>query len=99
MVYIGVVDGQGTQYQTNDRIGSAAEREYFRVMTEDYGKLYFHSEDSYHQWCTTSRESTDRRGGFVAGRPYATAPVVEGTNADEFVIIEEYVVEENGTVV
>ena len=100
MSYIEVAQPDGTSYATTLKVGSNDERQFCRVMTERWGKLFFESEDKYHQWCRSGRANTERRGHFPSSRRQ-TAPTtqVNEDGQEEFVIIEEYVVEENGEVV
>lgn len=100
MSYIEVAQPDGTAYATSFKAGSNDERRFFRVMTERWGKLFFDSEETYHRWCSSGRANTERRGHFPSSRRQAAQPTqLNEDGQEEFVIIEEYVVEENGEVV
>jgi hypothetical protein len=59
---IAVTQSNGYFRRTDQHVGSAAERQYYRVMTEKHGKLFFDSEGDYHAWAS----SGDRRQGAGA---------------------------------
>ena len=100
MSYIQVVQSDGTAYATSFKVGSNDERQFFRVMTEHWGKLFFDSENTYNQWCSSGRANSERRGHFPSSRRQAAQITqLNEDGQDEFVIIEESVVEENGEVV
>ena len=96
MSYIEVCQPDGTYYTTLEKVGTKSEYDYYRVMTESFGKLFFINKESYEKWCEESRIETEKRGGFRSGSCYSKH--VEHANDDEFVIIEEYVVEQNGEI-
>jgi hypothetical protein len=100
MSYIEVVQPDGTAYATLFKMGSKDERQYWRVMTERWGKLFFDSRDAYDRWCSTGRANSERRGHFPSSRRHTAQPTqLNEEGQEEFVIIEEYVVEENGDIV
>jgi hypothetical protein len=100
MSYIEVVQPDGTAYATLFKVGSNDERQFCRVMTERWGKLFFDSRETYDRWCSSGRANSERRGHFPSSRRHTAQPTqVNEDGQEEFVIIEEYVVEENGEVV
>lgn len=101
MSYIEVVQPDGTAYATLFKAGSKEERQFCRVMTERWGKLFFDSRETYDRWCSSGgRANSERRGHFPSSRRHTAQPTqVNEDGQEEFVIIEEYVVEENGEVV
>lgn len=99
MSYIEIAQPDGTSFSTLIKAGSQEETQFFRVITERFGKLWFDSRETYEQWCSTGRIATERRGYFQSGPRHASQIETNNEAQDEFVIIEEYVVEENGDVV
>lgn len=99
MSYIDIAQPDGTAFSTLIKAGSQEEKQFFRVITERFGKLWFDSRDAYEQWCAVGRVATERRGYFQSGPRHASQVEVNTDTQDEFVIIEEYVVEENGDIV
>lgn len=73
----------------------ADEKQYFTVMTEKHGKLFFDSRRCYEQWCNYGRKH--RRDvdthQMAAQKPEEQVAVAE---EDDMVIVEEYTVEEYG---
>ena len=99
MSYIDIAQPDGTAFSTLIKAGSQEKKQFFRVITERFGKLWFDSRDAYEQWCAVGRVATERRGYFQSGPRHASQVEVNTDTQDEFVIIEEYVVEENGDIV
>ena len=93
MAPIEVVNKNGTYYLSKDRVGSSAERGYFKVMTERWGKLYFASKGDYKGWCDEGRSKNESSGRFNLAKVY-----FENTNEEEggedMLIIEAYTVEQ-----
>lgn len=50
----------GYRRKTEHLVGSKNELQYYRVMTESHGKLFFDSEDEYHQW-SGKKDKKDRK--------------------------------------
>ena len=100
MSYIEVVQPDGTSYATLFKAGSKDERQFYRVMTERWGKLFFDSRNTYERWSHSGRANSERRGYFLNSRRQAvqSSQVIDDAQ-EEFVIIEEYVVEENGEII
>ena len=55
MPYIEVMGHDGLAVQTNYTIGSAHEKRYYRVMTEDHGKMFFITPNDYNRWLKYGR--------------------------------------------
>jgi hypothetical protein len=87
MSNIEVVRSNGTNSLTSDKIGSDDEHTYFRVMTEKWGKLFFHSEDEYKRWCFTSRRQNEINGCFTAAKYYFENAFDDN---EDVIIIEAY---------
>ena len=99
MSYIEVVQPDGTAYATLFKAGSKEERQFCCVMTERASS--FDSRETHDRWCSSGgRANSERRGHFPSSRRHTAQPTqVNEDGQEEFVIIEEYVVEENGEVV
>lgn len=87
MSYIEVVRPNGTCYGTTDKIGSLAEKDYFTVMTERWGKLFFSTEEHYQRWCLEGRKQNEINGCFTSAKYYFDN-AFEGN--DELMIVEAY---------
>ena len=87
MAFIEVVRPNGTCYVTKDKIGSAAEKNYFRVTTERWGKIFFISEENYRRWCVTGRKQNEISGWFTSATYYFDNSL-EGN--DDLMIVEAY---------
>lgn len=90
MSFIEVVRSNGTTHLTSDKVGSKEEFKYFRVMTERWGKLYFHSEEDYKKWCAESRRQNEINGHFTSAKYYFDNTIEDN---DDVMIIEAYTVE------
>ena len=90
MTYIDIVRPNGTCYTTSERVGSAAEADLFRVITERWGKLFFTSEEGYNRWCAKGR-ARNQTTGFFANATYHSDTAFEDAASDA-VIIEAYTV-------
>ena len=56
-----VTQPNGKLYETAHSIGvKDHESQYFRVMTEKWGKLFFYSKEDYDRWCRTGRRDNER---------------------------------------
>jgi hypothetical protein len=60
MKTIPAMQPNGRYRATEHRIGSSGEHNFFRVMTEKHGKLFFDSKDDYLKWSTYGRFITNR---------------------------------------
>jgi hypothetical protein len=63
-----VTQPNGKLYETAHSIGvKDHESQYFRIMTEKWGKLFFYSKEDYDRWCRTGRRDNERTNTlFVA---------------------------------
>ena len=91
MPSIEIVRSNGTCYTTTERVGSLAEKHYFTVMTERWGKLFFTSEEYYRRWCREGRRQNERSGCFMNAKYYFDNSLAEN---EELMIVEAYQVEE-----
>ena len=100
---IEVTQSNGRRFFSAGRyIGRAEdEKEYYTVMTEKHGKLYFDSHRCYKQWCAHGRKhrrDVDTfRMAHQTQKPAEEEQVVVAED-DEMMIVEEYTVEEYGVV-
>lgn len=68
-IYIHVMQPAGYLRPTEDVVGSKSELNYYRVMTEKYGKLFFDSENDYLEWRGQRRVvDDDRKRSLQRGR-------------------------------
>ena len=86
MPLIEVVRPNGTSYITADTVGSDAERKYFSVMTELWGKLFFTSKEYYERWCSEGRKQNEVNGCFTNTKYYFD----DSFENDDMMIIEAY---------
>lgn len=91
MSLIEIVRPNGTCYTTTEKMGSLAENNYFTVMTERWGKLFFTSEEYYRRWCREGRRQNERNGCFMNAKYYFENSFAEN---DELLIVEAYQVDE-----
>ena len=70
MKYIEMLSHTGVAVMTTDQVGTPQEKQYYRVITEHAGKLFFSSEDEYLRWIENGRLY---RGVVEAGRPLRRA--------------------------
>jgi hypothetical protein len=89
MTYIEIVRPNGTCYTTSEKVGTAAETDLFRVITERWGKIFFTSEEGYNKWCAKGRERNETTG-FIANATYHLDTAFE--DATDAVVIEAYTV-------
>jgi hypothetical protein len=87
MTFIDIVRPNGTCYTTSEKVGSGAESDLFRVITERWGKLFFTSEECYHRWCSSGREKNQSKGFFTNATYHFDTTYEDATDA---VIIEAY---------
>lgn len=101
---IQTVQMNGSLYVTDKRMGTPEEREFYTVMTERWGKLYFDSKGTYYRWCRQGRRRNNELGRFLRPRQRDPQRFRDeereglgddgGGTGDDMVIIEEYVVED-----
>lgn len=87
MPFIEVVRPNGTCYQSTEKIGSSAEKNYFTVMTERWGKLFFVSKEYYNRWVKEGRRQNSINGCITSAKYYFDNSF-EGN--DELMIVEAY---------
>ena len=92
MAFIEIVRGNGTSYTTTEKIGSTAEKNYFTVMTERWGKLFFTSEKHYRCWDREGRRQNERNG-CIMNAEYYFENSLDGEN--DLMIVEAYQVNED----
>ena len=78
MPFIEMMSRDGTSVVTDHVVGSRMETKYFRVMTEDFGKLFFPSKKEYMMWLKKGRP----HDGIVVERG-GVEGAARGTDADE----------------
>ena len=71
MTYIEMLSHTGVAVKTADSVGTQREKQYFRVIAENVGKLFFQSEEEYVLWANSGRPY---RGVIEAGRPLRLRP-------------------------
>lgn len=87
MPFIEVVRPNGTCYQTTEKVGSLAEKNYFTVITERWGKLFFTSQDYYNRWVKEGRRQNSINGCITSAKYYFDSSF-EGN--DDLMIVEAY---------
>lgn len=93
MAFIEIVRSNGTSYTTTEKIGSKAEKNYFTVMTERWGKLFFTSKKHYQCWTTEGRKQNDKNGCIMNAEYYFENSQEGGEN--DLMIVEAYQVNED----
>ena len=93
MPCIEVLSHDGVNILTNDSVGSQREKQYFRVMTEDRGKLFFVSKAEYTKWCHRGRPYSEAKSGTKYN---ITLPHERKNNSEAGVpSFDDYAYEEN----
>ncbi len=69
-IYIYATQPSGQLNPTDHVVGSVEEKNYYRVMTEKHGKLFFHSDSDYQKWSQNGRnaQAPSRRSTMVGRR-------------------------------
>lgn len=95
MPYIRVVQPNGTYLQTDYLVGSTREREYFSVMTERWGKIFFDKGSAYRRWKRSGRAKNLSLGYFINATKRLQREMIQDAMLDpteDAVIVEEYTV-------
>ena len=76
-----VMQTNGRLLETGHLIGGRAEYEFFRVMTERWGKLFFYSEEEYSRWCRNGRRLNEREVALKKDREAKKSAFEDGEGA------------------
>ena len=93
MVTISIVQPNGTVHGSQKYCGTADEHQYFKVITERWGKLFFESRGKYRQWCRNGSQRNEDSGRFFPSRNRGMEKLSsEEEEKKEHEYIEEYTV-------
>ena len=70
LVTISIVQPNGTVHGSQKYCGTADEHQYFKVITERWGKIFFESRGKYRQWCRNGRRRNEDSGRFFPSRDH-----------------------------